>query len=98
MEALKFSQLEYMGAFSFASGLAVLFVTLYVTSMRARLSEIKKASLEIGKEATQREEKSIEMQVKLLETISEQTRVISRFMQLEETVTDLSRRVIKLEP
>ena len=98
MDALKFTQLEYLGAFSFASGLVVLFVGLYVSSMKARIKESTEASKTMQKEASNREHKNIEFQVKLINTIDRQAEVISRFMQLEETVLDLQRRVIKIEP
>lgn len=84
---MKFSQIEYVGAFSFAAGLLVLFMGLYVSSVKARI-----------KEYSAREDKSLAMQVKQLGVIEEQAKIIGRFMHLEEVVNDLTRRVIKIEP
>jgi len=96
-DVLKFSQLEYMGAFSFASGLAITFVWLYILSMNARVKDLAKFSQETIKAAEEREEKAVDMQVQLVSTVQEQAKIIDKFMRLEGTVEDLGKRVIRLE-
>jgi len=98
MEALKFTQLEYFGAFSFAAGLALFFVGLYVSSVKARIKDLLDYTEKQSKAFNEREEKAVKVELELVGAIKKQTEVINRFMNLEETVSDLTRRVIKIEP
>jgi len=86
MEAMKFGQLEYIGAFAFASGIAILFVQLYISNVKARIKDLKEAR-----------DKAMEINTELVGVLKSQSKVISQYTEMKEVVQDLSKRVTRLE-